>query len=117
MSAIPERSHDVPVVRIRAKRGWSLLGLKELWDYREVVWQFAWRDVQVRYTQTIFGAAWAVVPLRPNSVLMHSLSATLTAPTSALPLSEANWLLSQAALRIAPADGRCRSGVAVSGRS
>jgi lipopolysaccharide transport system permease protein len=52
---------DVSVVHIRANRGWAALGLGELWRYREVAIFLAWRDIQVRYKQTIFGAAWAIL--------------------------------------------------------
>lgn len=41
----------------------SLLGIKqrELWSYRELLWFLAWRDVKVRYKQTVLGVAWAVI--------------------------------------------------------
>lgn len=51
-------------VRIEPKKGWVSLDLKELWAYRELLFYLAWRDVKVRYKQTLLGAAWAVlVPL------------------------------------------------------
>jgi lipopolysaccharide transport system permease protein len=56
-----ERRLLPPVVNIVADRGWASLSLKELWDYREVVVFLAWRDIQVRYKQTILGAAWAII--------------------------------------------------------
>jgi lipopolysaccharide transport system permease protein len=37
-----------------------LLDIEELWRYRELFWIFAWRDIKVRYKQTLFGASWAV---------------------------------------------------------
>ncbi len=50
--------------RITPTRGWASLKLKELWDYRELLFFLAWRDVKVRYKQTFLGAAWAIlVPL------------------------------------------------------
>jgi lipopolysaccharide transport system permease protein len=52
---------EVPVVRIRPSRGWAALNLRELWDYRELLYFFVWRDVKVRYKQTVLGAAWAVL--------------------------------------------------------
>ena len=42
-------------------RGWQWLNLRELWLFRELVFFLAWRDVKVRYKQTILGAAWAVL--------------------------------------------------------
>lgn len=52
---------DVPVVHIEPTRGWVSLGLKELWAYRELLYFFVWRDIKVRYKQTILGAAWAII--------------------------------------------------------
>ena len=45
---------------IEPKRAWSL-GLGELWQYRQLVYFLSWRDLKVRYKQTFFGAAWAVL--------------------------------------------------------
>jgi lipopolysaccharide transport system permease protein len=50
----------VPMSRIEPSRGWSLR-LSELWDYRELVYFLVWRDVKVRYKQTVLGAAWAIL--------------------------------------------------------
>ncbi|MEJ5369465.1 MAG: ABC transporter permease, partial [Bryobacteraceae bacterium] len=52
---------DVPVLVIEPSRGWVGLKLKELWEYRELVYFLVWRDVKVRYKQTALGAAWAVI--------------------------------------------------------
>jgi homopolymeric O-antigen transport system permease protein len=49
------------VVEIRPTRGIVKLRLRELWRYRDLAYFFAWRDVKVRYKQTLFGAAWAVI--------------------------------------------------------
>jgi lipopolysaccharide transport system permease protein len=43
------------------KTGWITLNLRELWGYRELAYFLVWRDVKVRYKQTLFGAAWAVI--------------------------------------------------------
>lgn len=52
---------DLPVTRIRPSRGWVSLGLRELWEYRELLWFLVWRDVKVRYKQTALGASWAIL--------------------------------------------------------
>lgn len=49
------------VVHIRPAEGWVSLGLKELWDYKQLVYFFVWRDIKVRYKQTALGAAWAII--------------------------------------------------------
>src|ERR1041385_5502546 len=50
-----------PLVVIQATRGWSLLNLKDIWAYRELLFFLTWRDVKVRYKQTALGAAWAIL--------------------------------------------------------
>ena len=46
---------------IKADAGWTGLGLRELWAYRELMYFLVWRDVKVRYRQTLFGALWALI--------------------------------------------------------
>jgi lipopolysaccharide transport system permease protein len=50
-----------PLVRIRPSRKWVKLNLRDLWAYRELLYFLTWRDVKVRYKQTAFGAAWAIM--------------------------------------------------------
>lgn len=45
---------------IRPKKTFSFRDLKEVWDYRELLYFFTWRDLKVRYKQTTIGVAWAV---------------------------------------------------------
>lgn len=52
---------DVPVIRIEPSKGWVSLKLRELWEYRELLYFLIWRDVKVRYKQTVLGAAWAII--------------------------------------------------------
>jgi lipopolysaccharide transport system permease protein len=59
--ALPPRQEDRPVVRLYARTGWRALRLGELWKSRELLVFLAWRDIKVRYKQTIFGAAWAII--------------------------------------------------------
>jgi len=54
-------SAPVPVLRIEASRGWVPLNLRELWDYRELLYFLTWRDIKVRYKQSVLGIAWAVI--------------------------------------------------------
>jgi len=46
---------------IRPSRGWQPIKFKELWHYRELFYFFSWRDIKVRYKQTLLGAAWAII--------------------------------------------------------
>src|SRR6266436_6296260 len=51
----------IPHTRIEPSKGWISLGLKDLWQYRELLFFLTWRDIKVRYKQTALGAAWAVI--------------------------------------------------------
>jgi len=62
------------VVVLEPHHGWRELGLGEIWAHRELLYFFIWRDLKVRYKQTAFGAAWAV--LQPV-LLMLVFSASL----------------------------------------
>src|SRR5207245_2234688 len=55
------RSSDLPEFVLRPPRGWQLINLRELWHFRELLYFLTWRDVKVRYKQTVLGAAWAVL--------------------------------------------------------
>jgi lipopolysaccharide transport system permease protein len=57
LTAAPE----VPVTRIRPTPGWKAINLKELWQFRELLWFLALRDIKVRYKQTALGVAWAIL--------------------------------------------------------
>jgi len=50
-----------PTKTIEPQSGWRLINARELWQYRELLYFFTWRDVKVRYKQTLLGAAWAVI--------------------------------------------------------
>jgi lipopolysaccharide transport system permease protein len=52
---------NIPFIRIEPSSGWTALKLNELWEYRELLGIFVWRDLKVRYRQTVIGALWAVV--------------------------------------------------------
>src|SRR3954452_6977340 len=51
----------LPTLFIRPPTGWASLRLRELWEYRELLYFLAWRDIKVRYKQTALGAAWAIL--------------------------------------------------------
>jgi lipopolysaccharide transport system permease protein len=48
-------------IRIQPSKGWVALRLNELWEYRELLYFLTWRDIKVRYKQTILGASWAII--------------------------------------------------------
>jgi lipopolysaccharide transport system permease protein len=55
------QNEPLPVLFIRPSRGWISLKLGELWEYRELLYFLTWRDVMVRYKQTVLGVAWAII--------------------------------------------------------
>jgi lipopolysaccharide transport system permease protein len=52
---------EIPLLRIEPSHGWVSLKLREIWEYRELLYFLAWRDVKVRYKQTALGVAWAII--------------------------------------------------------
>jgi lipopolysaccharide transport system permease protein len=48
-------------LRIEPSKGWVSLKFHELWEYRELLYFLTWRDVKVRYKQTVLGGAWAII--------------------------------------------------------
>jgi homopolymeric O-antigen transport system permease protein len=60
-SGEPNPPAELPLTVIEARSGWQPLDLAELWRFRELIYFFAWRDVKVRYKQTVLGAAWAIL--------------------------------------------------------
>jgi lipopolysaccharide transport system permease protein len=57
----PELIQPYPHLRIEPSHGWVSLKLRELWEYRELLYFLTWRDIKVRYKQTVLGAAWAII--------------------------------------------------------
>lgn len=60
-AAVIERDVQLPHLRIQPSKGWVSLKLHELWEYRELLYFLTWRDIKVRYKQTVLGAAWAIL--------------------------------------------------------
>jgi lipopolysaccharide transport system permease protein len=52
---------QVPYTLIKPAGRWPALQLDELWAYRELLYFFVWRDIKVRYKQTVMGVLWAVI--------------------------------------------------------
>ena len=58
-----------PTLRIQPTSGWVSLRLGELWRYRELLYFLTWRDIKVRYRQTLLGVAWAIIVPLVSTVL------------------------------------------------
>jgi lipopolysaccharide transport system permease protein len=77
---------DAPITRIRPLSGWAPLHLGELWEYRDLLRLLAWRDIRVRYKQTVLGAAWAVLqPLLTMAVFSLFFGRLAKVPSDGLP--------------------------------
>lgn len=84
--AVVASAHEVPVLRIQAERGWHELGLREVWDYRELLYFLVWRDVKVRYRQTVIGVLWVVLqPLMTMGVFTLFFGRVAKLPSQGLP--------------------------------
>jgi len=53
--------NNIPTAHLSPSSGWTSLKLNELWEYRELVYFLTWRDIKVRYKQTVLGAGWAII--------------------------------------------------------
>ncbi|MBI3493683.1 MAG: ABC transporter permease, partial [Acidobacteria bacterium] len=79
---------DAPprVTRVQRSRGWVSLKLGDLWSYRELVYFLTWRDVKVRYKQTVLGAAWAILqPLLTMLVFSLFFGVLARIPSDGIP--------------------------------
>jgi lipopolysaccharide transport system permease protein len=84
--AVIEVPTEVPCVRIAPRRGWLAMDLPELSAYRELLYFFVWRDIKVRYKQTVIGAAWAVLqPLMTMLVFSLFFGKLAKIPSQGLP--------------------------------
>lgn len=77
-----------PVSRtvIEPPRGWQALDLRELWHYRELLYFLAWRDIKVRYKQTVIGALWVILqPILTMVIFSIIFGKLLNVPTNGQP--------------------------------
>ena len=82
-------SHDlpeVPLISIRPSGRWAALNLSEVWAYRELLFFLIWRDVKVRYKQTVLGAAWAIIqPLCTTIIFTLFFGRLANMPSDGIP--------------------------------
>jgi lipopolysaccharide transport system permease protein len=75
-----------PLTVIERKPGWRFIDFPELWRYRELLYFLVWRDVVVRYKQTVLGVAWAVLqPLATMIVFSMFFGRLAEMPTGGVP--------------------------------
>jgi lipopolysaccharide transport system permease protein len=81
-SALPEK----PLITGGPDQSWSALNLRDLWDYRELLYFLTWRDIKVRYKQTAMGAAWAIIqPLVTMLLFTLFFSIFVGVPSDGIP--------------------------------
>jgi ABC-type polysaccharide/polyol phosphate export systems, permease component len=88
--APPDRQADEPprqpVVLIEANRRWAALDFTALWQYRELFYFLMWRDVKVRYKQTVFGVLWAILqPLVTMLIFTYFFGRLARVPADGIP--------------------------------
>jgi lipopolysaccharide transport system permease protein len=73
-------------IYIKPSKGLAALNLRDLWIYRELVFFMVWRDVKVKYKQTLLGMAWAVVqPVMTMLVFTFVFDRVAKLPTDGMP--------------------------------
>jgi lipopolysaccharide transport system permease protein len=86
LQAIPITQDNVPRTHIQPSKGWVSLRLDKLWAYRELLYFFVWRDVKVRYKQTVMGASWAIIqPLFTMVIFSLFFGRLAKVPSDGLP--------------------------------
>lgn len=79
---LPER----PLVTIEPPAAWELIDLRELWRNRELLYLLTWRDIKVRYKQTVLGVAWVLLqPLMMTLVFSVILGVLARVPSGGVP--------------------------------
>src|ERR1700752_2599905 len=86
VAPLPSRPIAPVDVFIKPSRGWLELNLRDVWDYRELLYFLVWRDVKVRYRQTVIGAAWVVLqPLMTMGAFTIFFGHVAKLPSQGLP--------------------------------
>jgi lipopolysaccharide transport system permease protein len=79
-------STSTSTVIIESSRGWSSLGLRDLWEYRELVYFMIWREIQGTYRQTALGLSWLLLrPLINMVVLTLVFGVVIKVPSDGVP--------------------------------
>ena len=81
-----EGSRLPELVVIKPVKGWAPLNLKDLWVYRELIYFLTWRDLKVRYKQSVLGVLWAILKPFMNMVVFSIFFGTLAkVPSDGIP--------------------------------
>jgi homopolymeric O-antigen transport system permease protein len=85
-SAALRMTPDKPLVVIKPTQAWAAINLRELWARREVLYFLVWRDLKVRYKQTVLGVTWVIVqPLVTALIFTVFFGILARVPSEGLP--------------------------------
>jgi lipopolysaccharide transport system permease protein len=77
---------ETPAIRIRASKNWSSIDLREIWAHRELLYFLVWRDLKVRYKQTVLGTSWVILqPVLMTLVFAVFLGKIARVPSGGVP--------------------------------
>lgn len=77
---------QIPITYLKPAKGLAALNLRDLWEYRELVYFLTWRDLKVRYKQTLLGFTWVILQPVINMVVFTILfGELLSVPTNGIP--------------------------------
>ena len=83
---LPTLPASVPVTRIESTGAWPPLKLREVWTRRELIYFLIWRDIKVRYKQTVLGAGWAIIqPLFTMLIFSFFFGRLAKVPSDGIP--------------------------------
>jgi lipopolysaccharide transport system permease protein len=86
VTPLPAAVHAPATVRIEPPHGWLDLRLADVWEYRELLYFFVWRDIKIRYKQTVVGVLWVVLqPLLTMGVFTLFFGRLAKLPSEGLP--------------------------------
>jgi lipopolysaccharide transport system permease protein len=88
----PPAQDVVPYIRLQPSHGWVAVRLRELWQYRELLYFLTWRDIKVRYKQTVLGVLWALIqPFMTMVVFSLFFGRLAQVPSDGLPYPIFNY--------------------------
>src|SRR5713226_6421597 len=84
----PYELPDEPLATMEPSRSWGVFDVRDLWTYRELLYFLIWRDLKVRYKQTLLGVGWVVMqPLLTTLIFTVFLGVLARVPTGGMPYS------------------------------
>lgn len=80
------RLPEQPLIKIRVSKSWTAIELGELWAHRELLYFLVWRDLKVRYKQTVLGASWVILqPVLMTLIFAVFLGRIVRVPSQGVP--------------------------------